>query len=355
MYAGMDKLSAESANDSRIVDLRSDTVTRPSAGMRQAMAEAVVGDDVYGEDPTLNRLEAELAARAGKAAGLFLPSGSQSNLIALLTHCQRGEEYLAGADYHIFSAEAGGAAVLGGISPWPLPVDAQGGLRVAQVTQAIKPDDFHCAITKLLCLENTVSGQVQPQARIAALAQAGHHAGLLVHLDGARLFNAAVAQNLPLATLCQPVDTVSLCLSKGLGAPVGSVLVGPADFIHRARRNRKLLGGAMRQAGVLGAAGLYALEHNVARLAEDHANARFLAEELDLIPQIRLAPGKAATNMLFLGTSDPADLGPLCRHLAAQGFLIGGQQPLSRLVVHLDITRQDLERMLTLIAAFFKN
>ncbi|MGO1118667.1 low-specificity L-threonine aldolase [Rhodovibrionaceae bacterium A322] len=354
MYAQMDKQRAH-APSAHLVDLRSDTVTRPSEGMRQAMATAEVGDDVYGEDPTLNRLEAVLAERSGKEAGLFLPSGSQSNLIALLSHCNRGQEYLAGTPYHIFSAEAGGAAVLGGISPWPLTPNETGGLSVDQVLGAIKPDDPHSAITKLLSLENTVSGQVQPQDEIVALAEAAKSAGLSVHLDGARLFNAAVAQNLSLEILCAPVDTVSLCLSKGLGAPVGSVLVGPKDFIHLARRNRKLVGGGMRQAGILGAACLYALEHNVDRLADDHANAQFLADELSKIPQIRLGSATAATNMLFMGTSDPADLIPLCRHLGEKGFVLGLQEPFTRVVVHLDVTREDLQQMVDLVAAYFRN
>src|SRR6185369_16196820 len=262
------------------IDLRSDTVTRPSPGMREAMAAAEVGDDVFGDDPTVNRLQEILAARFGMEAGLFFPSGTQSNLAAVMAHCHRGEEVILGQDAHTYCHEAGGAAVLGSIHPQPLDNEPDGTLDLAKVEAAIKPDDSHYAITRLLALENTVGGKVIGRPYLAeAIALARRH-DLSTHLDGARIFNAAVKLGMPVKDLCAGFDTVSVCLSKGLGAPAGTVLVGGREFIARAKRARKILGGGMRQAGVIAAAGLYALENNVARLAEDHANAERLAKGL---------------------------------------------------------------------------
>jgi len=339
------------ANRPGTVDLRSDTVTLPGAAMRAAMAAAELGDDVYGEDPTVNALEAAGAALLGKAAAVFVSSGTQGNLSAVLSHCGRGEEYLAGRRYHVFQSEAGGTAALGGVVPYPLPVAADGSLDPAEVEAAVKPEDLHYPRTRLLCLENTVSGRVQRPERIAALAAVARRHGLALHLDGARLLNAAVALGRPPAELAAPFDSVSLCLSKGLGAPVGSLLAGSAEFVGRARRIRKLLGGALRQAGVLAAAGLYALEHNVARLAEDHANAHRLAEGLQDLPGLRVELAEVETNMVFLET-EPARAEALAAALAAQGIVIAARGPRVRLVTHLDVKADDVERVVTAVRAF---
>ena len=263
-----------------VIDLRSDTVTQPSAGMLDAMATAVTGDDVYGEDPTVNRLEAELARRLGFAAALFVPSGTMSNLLGLMAHCERGEEYIVGQQAHTYKYEAGGAAVLGSIQPQPLDVQADGSLDLAQVAAAIKPDDFHFARTRLLALENTMQGKVLPLSYLAQARAFTREHGLALHLDGARLYNAAVKLSVDAREITQHFDSVSVCLSKGLGAPVGSVLCGSPELIAKARRLRKMVGGGMRQAGILAAAGLYALDNNVQRLADDHANAHYLADGL---------------------------------------------------------------------------
>jgi len=333
-----------------VVDLRSDTVTKPDAAMRAAMAAAEVGDDVYGEDPTVKALEAAVARLLGKEAALFVTSGTQGNLAALLAHCGRGDEYLVGDRYHSFTSEAGGAAALGGIVPFPLPTDPRGGLDPAELDAAVKPSDAHYPITRLVCLENTVGGFAQAPERMAALAAAARRHGLKVHLDGARLLNAAVSQGLAPADLAAPVDSVSLCLSKGLGAPVGSVLAGDAAFIARAHRARKILGGALRQAGVLAAAGLYALAHNVERLAEDHARAARLAEGLRGLPGIAVTP--TGTNMVFL-TLAPERHAAFVAHLAAQGILVGGRAPRLRLVTHLDVDDAGIERTIAAARGFF--
>ena len=332
-----------------IVDLRSDTVTRPGTGMYQAIQEAPVGDDVYGEDETVNRLEALAAARLGKQAGLFLSSATQANLVAMLAHNARGEEILLGDEYHIFVSEAGGASALGGIVMQPLPTDDSGGLALEQVLAAIKEDDPHKPITRTLALENTVSGQVQDPAQHRALAGAVRPLGLRVHLDGARLMNAAVALGVNAAEIAEPFDSVMLCLSKGLGAPVGAVLCGPADFIARARRLRKQLGGGMRQAGVLAACGLYALEHNVERLADDHARAERLAEGLGEIAGL---PVRCATNMVFVEPRGD-DCEPLAAHLRERGVEIGNQHPRLRLVTHLDVDDDGIERAIDAFRAYY--
>ncbi|MEP5180912.1 MAG: low-specificity L-threonine aldolase [Rhizobiaceae bacterium] len=333
------------SNSNRLIDLRSDTVTRPSTGMREAMANAEVGDDVFGDDPTVIALQERAAEMLGKEAGLFVASGTQSNLTSLLTHCGRGDEYISGVGYHIPHHEAGGAAVLGGISPCILPVNEKGGLNAADVEAAIQPDDPHFAISKLICVENTHDGMVMDQDEIERTAAVAKANGLKLHLDGARLMNAAVQSGQPASDLAACADTVSLCLSKGLGAPVGSVLCGPKDFIHQARRARKLLGGAMRQAGVLAACGLYALQHNVERLAEDHANASALANRLIEIPGVSFDIDKVQTNMIWVNVTGEGQ-GPLSEHMMARGMIVTdpfGAQHTTRLVTHLDFESADAD------------
>ena len=308
-----------------LIDLRSDTVTLPCDAMRAAMANAEVGDDVYGEDPTVNRLEKAAAERLGFEAGIFLPSGTQSNFAALLTHCSRGDEYIAGQDAHTYRYEGGGAAVLGGIQPQPLPFAADGTLPLDAVESVVKPDDFHYAKTRLLCLENTQAGRAIGPGYFAAARELADRLGLGIHLDGARLFNAAVALAVDAQDIAKHCDSLSLCLSKGLGAPVGSVLCGARAFIDAARRWRKVLGGGMRQAGVLAAAGLYALEHNVERLADDHRRAGALADRL----RDAGLGARAETNMVFVESTERS----LIAHFAAAGIRVSG----ARWVVHLDI------------------
>lgn len=332
-----------------MVDLRSDTVTRPTDAMRAAMVQAQVGDDVYGEDPTVNRLQTYLAELLGFEAGLWLPTGTQSNLAALLTHCGRGDEYLVGQQAHTYKYEGGGGAVLGGIQPQPIAHQPDGTLDLAEVEAAIKPNDIHFARTRLFTLENTLGGKVLPQAYVTqALALARKH-GLATHLDGARLFNAAVASKVPARELTQGFDSVSVCLSKGLGAPAGTVLVGTRAFIEQAKRWRKMLGGGLRQAGVLAAAGLYALEHNVERLAQDHANAQALAEGLRGIPGLEVEGPH--TSMVFVRI--PAErVAQLQAHLREQGVL-ASVTPRTRLVTHLDVDGPGVSRTITAFKSFF--
>ena len=332
------------------VDLRSDTFTRPTEAMYQAMSDAPVGDDVYGEDETVNRLEATAAEQLGKEAGLYLSSATQANLAAMLAHNSRGEEILLGDSYHIFVAEAGGTSALGGIIMHPLPTNAAGGLELETVMSAIKEDDPHLPISRTLALENTVSGQVQDPAQHRQLAEAVRAEGLRVHLDGARLMNAAVALDVPAAAITEPFDSVMLCLSKGLGAPVGAMLCGDAAFIARARRLRKQLGGGMRQAGVIAAAGLYALEHNVARLADDHRRAEALAAGIVDISELSV---RQHTNMVFIEPADD-DLEPLREHLERQGVLIGRQKRPVRMVTHLDIDDAGIDRAIDAIRSYYR-
>jgi threonine aldolase len=332
------------------IDLRSDTVTRPGAAMRAAMAAAEVGDDVYGEDPTVARLERRLADDLGFEAGLFVPSGTQSNLCALLAHCQRGDEYLVGMEAHTYKYEGGGAAVLGSIQPQPIPQAADGTLPLDALERAVKPDDPHFARTRLLALENTWHGRVLPQDYVSEAVAWARARGLGVHLDGARLFNAAIANGVPARTLAAPFDSVSVCLSKGLGAPVGSVLVASAALIKAARRWRKMLGGGMRQAGILAAAGLYALDHHVARLADDHARAARLAAGLDGIADIRVIG--QFTNMVFIEVAAER-LRALDAHLKAHDVRASiGYLPSVRLVTHLDIDDAAIERAIEVFRAF---
>lgn len=336
----------------RTIDLRSDTVTKPSEGMRAAMAAADVGDDVYGEDPTVNRLEARLAEMLGKEAAIYVATGTQSNLIGLMAHCERGDEYIVGQQAHTYKYEGGGAAVLGSIQPQPIDNEPDGTLDLAKVAAAIKPDDSHFARTRLLALENTVGGKVIPLAYIAEAEQLARSRGLNLHLDGARLFNAVVKLGVRPTEIARHFDTVSVCLSKGLGAPVGSVLVGPKALVDRARRWRKVLGGGMRQAGVMAAAGLYALDHNIERLAEDHANARALAEALAGIDGVKVDPALVQTNMVFMGVA-AGRVGPLREHLARRGMLISAA-PAVRLVTHLDVNRDDMTAFAQAVREFFR-
>ena len=324
----------------KIIDLRSDTVTKPTDAMRQSMLTAEVGDDVYGEDPTVNLLQELAAEMAGKEAGLFVPTGSQGNLLAILAHCQRGEEYIAGQQAHCYRYEAGGAAVFGGVQPQPIEFENDGSLDLTKVAAMIKPDDSHFAITRLLCLENTQSGKVLPLNYQAEAADLAREYDLKLHLDGARVFNAAVQQKVPLGEITRYYDSVSFCLSKGLGAPVGSILVGSREFIARAHRLRKMAGGGMRQAGILAAAGVYALKHNIVRLAEDHSHARILAEGLDAIEGLDVDLDTVETNMVFVA-SDIETQPQLIALLKERGILVGGYGQL-RLVTHHDVTADDV-------------
>jgi threonine aldolase len=331
-------------------DFRSDTVTRPSAGMRAAMAAAEVGDDVFGDDPTVNRLEQRMAAMLGKDAAIFVPSGTQSNLLALMSHCGRGDEYIAGQDAHLYSHEAGGAAVLGSIQPQPIAHQADGTMDLGDIEKAIKPDDHHYARTRVIALENTFGGKILPVDYMAQVADIAKRRGLGLHLDGARAFNAVVALGTDIRTFTAPFDSVSICLSKGLGTPVGSVLVGRKDLIDTARRHRKMLGGGMRQSGILAAAGLYALDHNVDRLAEDHRRARRLAEGLASFPSLKVV--MPDTNIVFVDVEDRlgtrfADF-LQSRGVGALGY---GRQ---RWVTHLDVTDDDVDGALAEVASFFR-
>ena len=316
------------------IDLRSDTVTQPTAAMREAMYRAETGDDVYGEDPTINALQERLAEMAGLEAGLFMPSGTQSNLVALLTHCGRGDEYIVGQDAHTYRYEGGGAAALGGIQPQPLPFNDFGGLDLDTVRKAIKPRDAHFARTRLFCLENTVHGQVLPMDYLRQARELATQEGLQFHLDGARVFNATVAAGAALADITAPFDTVSICLSKGLGCPVGSVRLGSRGFSDEAHRWRKVTGGGLRQAGILAAAGLHALEHHVDRLADDHRRADRLAEGLR---EAGYPVEQTGSNMLFLDGSG-VDLAALKAALEKSRIRVDLHDPARmRMVTHLDI------------------
>jgi threonine aldolase len=331
------------------IDLRSDTVTQPSAAMRDAMASAEVGDDVYGDDPTVNRLQEYAAELFGFEAALFAPSGTQTNLIALLAHCGRGDEYLVGQEAHTFRYEGGGAAVLGSIQPQPIANQADGSLALADIAAQIKPRDFHFARTKLLALENTIGGRVLPRGYVAQATALAHERGLATHLDGARICNAAVKQGIALKEAVQGFDSVSVCLSKGLGAPVGSVLCGSRELIEEGKRWRKMLGGGMRQAGIIAAAGLYALRHNVQRLAEDHDNAAFLAAELARIPGLTVSTPQ--TNIFYVDV--PAEhCASLGAALAADGIRVS-MGPKLRLVTHLDVNRAQLRKVADAFARYF--
>jgi threonine aldolase len=317
----------------KTVDLRSDTVTQPTPAMREAMMRAPLGDDVFGDDPTVNALQERIAAMLGKEAALFVPTGTQSNLIATMTHCQRGDEYIVGQFAHTYRWEGGGAAVLGSVQPQPIEHQSNGSLALKDIEAAIKPDDAHFARSRLLCLENTIGGKVLAMDYMAQATALVRKRGLATHLDGARLFNAAVKLGVPAKDIAQHFDSVSVCFSKGLGAPVGSALVGPREFIKQAHRTRKMLGGGMRQAGVLAAAALHALDHHIDRLADDHALARRLADGLQGIASVTVEPPQ--TNMVFVDV-DGDQAQTLLPHLKLRGVLATGLYRL-RFVTHLDV------------------
>lgn len=336
-----------------MIDLRSDTITRPSKAMLDAMYSAETGDDVYGDDPTTNRLEKLAAETLGTKAALFVPSGTQSNLVALLSHCQRGEEYLVGGDAHTYKYEGGGAAVLGGIQPQPVPFGENGQIDLGELEAHIKEDDFHFARTRLIALENTQHGRVVPMDYLARARELVDRRGLALHLDGARVFNAAVKLSIPVREIASYFDSISICLSKGLGAPVGSVLCGETDFIAQARRWRKVVGGGMRQAGVIAAAGIVALEQSVERLHEDHDNAQLLAELLDSIPAVEVNHAWTQTNMVWVEFNRPAEKA-LARFAADHGLLIspnnnGG----CRFVTHCDVNSDDIRSCAKIIEHYF--
>ena len=329
-----------------MIDLRSDTVTQPTPAMRQAMLDAELGDDVYGEDPTVTRLEQRLAGDLGLEAGLFVPSGTMSNLLGLLAHCERGDEYLVGQQAHTYKYEGGGAAVLGSIQPQPIEMAADGSLDLDVVRSYIKADDFHFARTRLLALENTMHGKVLPLAYLAAARAFTREHGLALHLDGARLYNAAVKLGVPVREISQHFDSVSICLSKGLGAPVGSVLCGDAALIIKARRWRKVVGGGMRQAGMLAAAGLHALDHQVERLAEDHAHAAQLGTAL---AELGYQVEPVQTNMVYLAMGNEA---PALQAFLAERRIRISPAPRLRLVTHLDVSAADIEAAFAAFAAY---
>ncbi len=334
------------------IDLRSDTVTRPTPEMRQAMAEAEVGDDVYGDDPTVNKLQEMAAEMMGKQAGLFVPSGTMGNLSAILAHCQRGDEVILGRKNHTFLYEAGGISALGGVHSLQLDNQSDGSLLLEDIENAIRPDDPHAPITRLVCLENThnrCGGTVQTPEYTQRAADFVHSKGLKLHLDGARLFNAAAALGVPALDLAAPVDSVTFCLSKGLCAPVGSVLCGERDFIKRAHRVRKMLGGGMRQAGILAAAGIVALQKMVSRLGEDHARAKRLAAGLGKNKGIVLDPGTPATNMIFFNLSPEIKVSApeLAEKMEAKGILVSDSGARRfRLVTHYWIDDTAVEKTL---------
>lgn len=336
----------------RTIDLRSDTVTKPSEAMRAAMAAAEVGDDVYRDDPTVNRLEAHAAELLGFEAALFTASGTQANLVAILSHCGRGDEYIVGQLAHTYKYEAGGAAVFGSVQPQPIEFEPDSTLSLARVEEKIKPDDIHFARTRLLCLENTQNGKALPLGYLEEAAAFARRKNLILHLDGARLFNAAVKQQVAAREIARHFDSVSVCLSKGLGAPVGSLLCGSMPFIEEARKWRKMAGGGMRQAGILAAAGLYALEHNIARLAEDHENATRLTEGLARFPQFTVERNPAQTNMVFF-QAEAEYAFRLADFLRERGILISAGKT-TRLVTHLDVHAEDIDSILTQVGEFFE-
>ncbi len=335
------------------IDLRSDTVTLPSDAMREAMISAEVGDDVYGDDPTVNQLQDYAANLLGFESALFTSSGTQANFVAIMAHCQRGDEYIVGQHAHTYRYEGGGAAVLGSIQPQPIEFEADATLDLRKVAAKIKPDDIHFARTRLLCLENTQNGRVLPLEYLENAREFTRTNNLKLHLDGARVFNAAVAQDVHVSEITHHFDSVSICLSKGLGAPVGSILCGSREFIDTARRWRKVAGGGMRQAGILAAAGLYALNYNVERLAEDHQNAKRLAQGLQALGTLQVSFDENQTNMVFLSLA-AEDAAPLAKRLKEAGIIITPGEHL-RLVTHLNISQEDIEYILKVFNNHFKH
>lgn len=356
----------------KTIDLRSDTVTQPTPAMREAMLAAPLGDDVFGDDPTVNALQEKIAALLGFEAALFVPTGTQSNFCAILSHCQRGDEYLVGQMAHCYRWEGGGAAVLGSVQPQPIAHASDGTLPLVDIEAQIKPDDAHFARSRLLCLENTIGGKLLPLDYVKAATQLARNKGLATHLDGARLFNAATAQamnlmpNQPIAgifpaqsainieakRIAGNFDSVSVCFSKGLGAPVGSALCGSREFIARAHRIRKMAGGGMRQSGMLAAAAIYALDHQVERLAQDHLLAKRLGDALGQIDGLSVDP--VHSNIVFVDVREPlkAKAAGLIDHLKSQGILATGLYRL-RFVTHLDVDAEGVDRAIELVQKYF--
>jgi threonine aldolase len=328
-----------------MIDFRSDTVTRPSKAMRTAMANAEVGDDVYGDDPTVNELESWAAERHGFASAMFCSSGTQANLLALMAHCQRGDEYLCGQQAHNYKYEGGGAAILGSIQPQPIANEQDGSLCFKKLAAAIKPDDSHFARTTLLSIENTINGKVLPLTYMVKAREFTQQNNLALHLDGARVYNAASALNVDIAEICQHVDSVSICLSKGLGAPIGSLLLGSQALIKSAKRWRKVVGGGMRQAGIIAAAAKIALEQNPTKLAQDHINAKYLAHALNQFADISVNLEQVETNMVFAKFSEAVDMANLVDKLKADNILLSAGNPM-RLVTHLDIDKTAIDNFI---------
>ena len=332
-----------------MIDFRSDTVTQPSKAMRDVMYNAPVGDDVYGDDPSVNQLESYACERFNFDAALYCSSGTQANLLALMAHCERGDEYICGQNAHNYKFEGGGAAVLGSIQPQPIENEKDGSLCFNKVAAAIKPDDSHFANTRLLSLENTIGGKVLPLDYLAQARDFVNTHNLALHLDGARAFNAAAELNVDITAITKHFDSVSICLSKGLGAPIGSLLLGSQELINKARRWRKVLGGGMRQAGMMAAAGQYALENNVTRLSDDHGNARYLANKLNELNGFSVDMSNT-TNMVYASYSGGTNISKIANELAQQGILISPSKQL-RLVTHLDITGEDIDIFLNALSA----
>jgi len=331
-----------------MIDFRSDTVTRPSSAMLQAMLNAAVGDDVYGDDPSVNDLQQWAAKRHGFEAAIFCSSGTQANLLALMAHCERGDEYLCGQQAHNYKFEGGGAAVLGSIQPQPIENERDGTISFQKLATAIKPIDPHFARTTLLSLENTISGKVLSLEYLQQAREFVDQHALKLHLDGARVYNASVALNVDIKEISQHFDSMTICLSKGLGAPIGSLLLGTNELITKARRWRKVLGGGMRQAGILAAAGKLALTENVTRLADDHANALYLAEQLANIKGFSVKPEFVQTNMLFAKLDNTIDQAELINKLKQQNILLTAGNPM-RFVTHLDISREDIDTFISIL------
>lgn len=348
MYENLKTQNIDNIAD--FIDLRSDTVTKPDAQLREVMAAADVGDDVYGDDPNVNALQQEMAEKLGKEAGLFLPSSTQSNLVAMLTHNARGDEILVGRKYHIFKYEAGGAAVLGGLTYDPLPVQEDGGLNPDDIHAAIKPDDTHFPNSKTLVLENTNSGQAISMERTKAAIDAARAHNLNLHLDGARMFNACVKLDVDAATMAAPFDSINICLSKGLGAPVGAVLVGSNDFIQQAQRWRKMLGGGMRQAGIIAAAGRFALHNYVDDLAEDHRRTKALADVLNETGRYDVTYQDNQTNMLFVHL-EKERAKKLGAHMRDNKIIVSAGTE-SRIVLHRNIDDSQLDQIISAFKSF---
>lgn len=321
------------------MDFRSDTVTQPTQAMREAMFTAPVGDDVYGDDPTVNELEQYAAELAGFEAALFTTSGTQANLLGLMAHCERGDEYLCGQQAHNYKYEAGGAAVLGSIQPQPIENNSDGTLPFDKLAAAIKPDDMHFARTRLLSLENTINGKVLPLTYLAEAREFVNQHNLKLHLDGARVFNAAVALDVPVKEIAQYFDSMTICLSKGLCAPVGSLLLGSKEYIAKARRLRKMVGGGMRQAGILAAAGKLAITEQVLQLKQDHINAKTLAQGLAELPGFSVNPDLVQTNIVFAKLDPQVDIASIADKLKQQDIIITPGNPI-RFVTHKDISEQ---------------